>query len=229
MRGLLLIAAISAFSLVGGGCDSEGRDVARIRVFHASPDAPNIDVEIDSQAGYTDVGYGESTPYQTVDAGSRRFIVRSSNTGVVLVDETRSFRDERLFTYVVFDFTDTLGTLLVEDKDKLDDLDSAEIKVVNVSPSGGSLDVYITPPEADIETSSPLLFDLEFTDVSEYIKVPFGPNRIRVTPSNSKTVIGDSGTVNLSLGQILTVMVIDAPGGGEPLSLVILADRGKLN
>lgn len=228
MRNLLLVAGILALSLLGAGCDNEGRDVARIRVFHASPDAPNIDVDINTQAQFRDVGYKEFTSYQTVDSGSGRFIVRQSDTSSVLIDETRSFRDERSFTYIVFNFSDALGTLLLEDKDELEDLNSAEIKVVNVAPSGDVLDVYVTPPDADIATSSPLIFGLEFGDFTN-LKVPFGPNRIRVTRSNSKTVIGDSGTINLSLGLILTAVIVDAPGGGEPLSLVIAADRGKLN
>ena len=49
------------------GCGNDAR--ARVRVVHASPDAPNVDVLLDNKAVLTNVAYKAASAYLTIGAG----------------------------------------------------------------------------------------------------------------------------------------------------------------
>jgi hypothetical protein len=86
------------------------------------------------------------------------------------------------------------------------------------------VDIYVTAPGADLETTIPLLANVEFGDVADYIEAPAGDYQVRVTPAGTKTVVIDSGTLALSIGQVRTAIAVDAAGGGAPFDLLVLED-----
>ena len=87
-----------------------------------------------------------------------------------------------------------------------------------------AVDIYVTAPGADLETALPVLTSVEFGDVADYLEVPAGDYQVRVTPAGTKVVALDSGTLTLESGQVRTVIAVDAPGGGAPFDLLVLAD-----
>jgi hypothetical protein len=86
------------------------------------------------------------------------------------------------------------------------------------------VDIYVTAPAADLETTIPLLANVEFVDVADYIEAPASDYQVRVTPAGTKTVVIDSGTLTLSSGQVRTAIAVDAAGGGAPFDLLVLED-----
>ena len=85
---LALGAGLLLFSL---GC---GTDHARLRVMHASPDAPNVDVLIDGKAVLTDVPYATASNYLTISAGTRRIQVRPASTSTDVINSNVSFSSQ---------------------------------------------------------------------------------------------------------------------------------------
>ena len=49
-------------------------------------------------------------------------------------------------------------------------------------------------------------------------------SQVRVTPTGTKTVVIDSGTLTLASGQVRTAIAVDAAGGGAPFGLLLLED-----
>jgi Domain of unknown function (DUF4397) len=82
MKQLSLLGVLAALPLLGCGDDDADPvpqpDSAKIRVVHASPDAPAVDVYVAGNATpvISGLAYGQSSPYLTVDAGSYDFEVR---------------------------------------------------------------------------------------------------------------------------------------------------------
>ncbi len=77
----------------------------------------------------------------------------------------------------------------------------------------------------------PTLSNIPFKAASNYLSVPAGSYRVRITPTGSKTVAIDTGTLNLSAGAIRTGVAVGDPGvntaagGAAELGAVLLPDN----
>ena len=80
------LVALSALAMLAAGCGDDtptpGQDTAQIRVIHASPDAPAVDVYAkgNSTPLFTNVKYGDTTALKTVDAGTVQVELRAAGT-----------------------------------------------------------------------------------------------------------------------------------------------------
>ena len=86
------------------------------------------------------------------------------------------------------------------------------------------MDIYVTAPGADLEAAVPILTGVAFGDVADYLEVLAGDYQVRVTPAGTKVLAIDSGALTLESGQVRTAIAVDAPGGGAPFDILLLAD-----
>ena len=68
---LAMTTMLVGATIFTSGCGDSGH--AQLRVVHASPDAPNVDVLVDGKIVLTNVAYEAASNYLTVSAGSRMF------------------------------------------------------------------------------------------------------------------------------------------------------------
>ena len=80
------MAALSALALVATGCGSDNpapsQDTAQLRVIHASPDAPAVDVYAKGDATplFTNVKYGDTTAFKSVGTGTVQVELRAAGS-----------------------------------------------------------------------------------------------------------------------------------------------------
>jgi hypothetical protein len=87
-NSFLIFSIAALFLFVGCSDDDEkimGVDMgqgAMVRVIHASPDAPNVDLYVEGIAAAvaTDIAYGETTVYLDLDAGMYNFQLRAAGS-----------------------------------------------------------------------------------------------------------------------------------------------------
>src|SRR3712207_5457998 len=88
----LAAALVAAIALTG--CDDDNslapRSTALVRVVHASPDAPNVDVLVDGAAVLTNVPFRAASDYLALPTGSRNLRVRASGTWTVVIGQNAS-------------------------------------------------------------------------------------------------------------------------------------------
>jgi hypothetical protein len=216
--GLVLVAGI-ALNL---GCGSDEK--ARIRVVHASPDAPNVDVLVDGKSVLTDVPYGKASDYLAVKAGARQIEVRATGTSQDVINAKPDFASKKDYTILAEDFLVNITPGVLTDNNAAPDSGKVKVRVVHGSPSAGPVDIYVTAPGGDISTVSPTVSNLAFKSATDYLSVAAGSYEVFVTPTGTKTVAIDTGAINLTAGQIRTAVALDAPGGGVPLSVILLDD-----
>jgi hypothetical protein len=226
-RSIRTIAALmlSATALVACDDDSTSPEqVAQVRVVHASPDAPNVDVLVDDTQVLTNVAYRAASGFLEVDAGARRLRVRATGTTTTVIDASPVLADGGSYTVLATGLV--AGIQPVVAQDNLTDPAAGQVKlrVIHAAPAAAGVDVYATAPGADINTATPVLTNVAFRAVSDYLVVPAGTYQIRVTPTGTKTVAIDA-ELALGAGQIRTVVATDAPGGGAPLAPIVLADK----
>src|SRR5688572_30881418 len=87
LKFLTLLLAATAMTAACDDDDNTGPDgEARVRVVHASPDAPDVDVLVDDSPVLTDVPYLATSDYLEVSPGSRNLKVNAAGTATSVID-----------------------------------------------------------------------------------------------------------------------------------------------
>ena len=117
---------------------------ARVRVLHASPDAPAVDVLVDDVVALADVAYLESSGYVQVPAGARNFKVNAAGTNTTVIDVTPTLAAGTDSTVIAIDFLANITPLLLADDNTPPASGNVKVRLVHGAPSAGTVDVYVT-------------------------------------------------------------------------------------
>jgi hypothetical protein len=223
--GFLGLMAAVAFSAACSDSTTPSAPQARLRVVHASPDAPNVDVYVDGTKVLTSVPFLANSGYLSVPAGAHNVKVNATGTQTTVIDVTSTLAANTDYTAIATDVVAKISPLLLTDDNTAPVAGKVKVRLVHAAPGAGTVDIYVTGPNDNISTIAPTLSGVPFQGVSPYLEVPAGSYRVRVTLPGTKTVAIDSGTLDLMAGQIRTGVAVDNTGGGAPFSAIVLADR----
>lgn len=224
------LAAAALMALAVTACDDDDDPLspgatAQLRVVHASPDAPNVDVLVDGAAVLSNVPFKTASSYLAVQRGTRNLRVRATGTSTVVIDANAALAAGNAYTVIATGRVASIAPLVLEDNLTSPAAGNVRLRLVHGSPTAGNVDIYVTAPSASIASIAPTVANVPFRAASSYLEVPAGTYRVRITPVGTKTVAIDVNDVALAAGQIRTAIAVDAPGGGTPLSAILLADR----
>ena len=185
---------------------------ARVRVVHASPDAPPVDVWVDGMPGLLGVNFGQATPYAPLAFGRHRFqVVPAGEVEPVVIDARVFLRPNRDYTVVAVGFLSDIAPLVLRDRNNFPPLSLARVRFVHASPDAPPVDIAVT--------GGPILFaDVAFTEVPRYIQVPPGTYNLEVRVAGTDVVVLSVPGVRLEGGTVYTVFAIGLafPGTGDP-------------
>ena len=222
LKFLTLLLAAGALTAACSDDDKTGPEgEARVRVVHASPDAPDVDVLLNDAEVLGDVPYLTASDYLDTPAGDQNLEVNAAGTATTLIDTDVSLVDGTDYTVIASGLVEAIEPIVLQDDNSAPAAGTARVRAIHSAPSAPAVDIYVTAPGADLETTIPLLANVEFGDVADYIEAPAGDYQVRVTPAGTKTVVIDSGMLDLSIGQVRTAIAVDAPGGGAPFDLLV--------
>lgn len=228
LRSIRTLAALTFAAAALTACSDDDTtapaQLAAVRVVHASPDAPNVDVLVDDATALSNVAYRAASDFLEVNAGVRRLRVRATGTTTTVIDASPVLATGGSYTVLATGLLADIQPVVAEDNLTDPPAGQVKLRVIHAAPAAAGVDVYATAPGADINTATPVLTNVAFRAVSDYLTVPAGTYQIRVTPTGTKTVAIDAELV-LGAGQIRTVVATDAPGGGAPLAPIVLNDK----
>jgi hypothetical protein len=167
-------------------------DTARVRVVHASPDAPAVDVYLDGSLvdGLSNVPFFTASGYLDIPAGERRIQVTPAGAGPeqAVIDANVPFTGGNAYTIAAVGLLENLSPQVIEDD--LSDVGGSEarVSVYHFSPDAPAVDVKL----AD---GTILLDGIGFGDASTD-EVDAGTYDLLVTPAGAAepVVIDLSGT-----------------------------------
>jgi Domain of unknown function (DUF4397) len=225
LKLLTLLLAATALTAACDDDDNTGPEgEARVRVVHASPDAPNVDVLLDDDEVLSDVPYLEASDYLEASAGEHNVKVNAAGTATTVIETDVTLAEGADYTVIAAGLAAEITPIVLLDDNSTPAAGNARVRAIHGAPGAPAVDVYVTAPGADIETALPVLTGVEFGDVADYLEVPAGDYQVRVTPAGTKVVAMDSGSLTLESGQVRTAIAVDALGGGAPFDLLVLAD-----
>lgn len=216
-----LLAAVAAGSLFSAGCGDSGS--TQVRVLHASPDAPNVDVRYSGRTVLSNVAYAQASDYLKVAAGKRRVEVRATGTSADVIDVKPDFAKNRFYTVIAANDLASITPLLFQDDHTAPASGQVKVRFIHAAPGAPAVDIYVGAPGSGT-AGTPAVTNLAFQAATDYLSVPTGSYQAYITATGSKTVAIDSGVLNLNAGQVRTAVAIGDPGVGKPLTAVVLSD-----
>src|SRR6056297_3520437 len=118
----ILKQVVLGSSIVGmtmlAGCSDSNNDTAQIRVIHASPDAPAVNVKLQGTESISNLDYSESSGYLTINAFPQDIAVEAilpgSNADVITVNNFDFAKDSKT-TIIAVDNTSAIEPLVAAD------------------------------------------------------------------------------------------------------------------
>ena len=191
------------------------------------------------------LGYTQSTPatlpapstanYSAVLAGDRTIVLKRTADTTVTVG-TLNISVAANNDYTVFATGGTGGSavtaFLTGDVNTPVPTGQVRIRVVNMSPAAGTVDVFITAPNADLATATPAATALAIRTIFPGVTVAPGSYQVRTVPAGTPPA-GRAAAVNTSFttpaaiaaGGSRTIVLADAPAGGAPPRSFQLTDQ----
>lgn len=204
----------------------------RVRVVHASPDAPPVDIYVDGQIALTGIPFGDYTDYVDLRSGQRTFSIFVAGTNTRVADVSPFLTPGLDYTVVAMGFAGgkapAFRLMLLVDENSAPLEGFAKVRVIHAAPSAPAVDVYWTKPFLALKGQLPVLTGVPFGAASNYLTVPTGKAaqyQARVAAAGTQTVAIDSGRLVLNSQEVRTIIAVDNAGGGAPFTAVVLRDR----
>ncbi len=205
---LVMLASIAL--MITPAAAATGPGYAWVRVAHASPDAPAVDVWVDGAVAVSDLAFGEVTSYLLVPAGA--YNIKVTPTGLttpVVIDADLTFDKGTAYTVAATDYLASITPMVYIDDNSWPDPGEANANFIHLSPDAPAVDVGVVG-------GANLFTDIEFQEASTYVGVPSGIYDLEVKLAGTSTVVLTLNDVDLMAGTVYTVFAEGLAGGGPP-------------
>jgi hypothetical protein len=191
---------------------------ALVRVTHASPDAPSVDVAVNGTTALTSVPYPVSSDYLPITAGSTRLQVKAAGTETSVIDATVPLSALKSYSVFAVNFVSGIEPLVLEDDRTAPASGKARLRVIHGSADAPAVDVAVS--------GSVAVANLAFKGASAYLEVPAGTYPVEVRAAGTTTAVL-STNLTLEAGGVYTVLakgtLTTLPAA--PFALKVLRDR----
>ena len=223
--------ALAAILLVACG-DSNNRPAdASVRILHASPDAPSVDINLNGSVAVTDLDYGQATDTIVARPGALNVTVLGRLPGTsrpaVIGPANITLAAGGAYAVLAVNEVAAIEPLVVTRETSTVSASSVRLQVVHAAPAAPAVAVYVTAPGADLASSAPV-GSFAFKGVLGAATIAAGDYQIRVTPSGaSSPVLYDSGTLTLAGGSDFLVVALESTGpASSPIKLLAVPRSG---
>ncbi len=132
------------------------------------------------------------TPYQQINSGAQSVEVSVAGTAGNIISTTPTFVGATNYSFLTYGSAEEPAFLAITDVYVDPGAGMFSIRAVNAATGVKSVDVYVTPPGADLNIAAPNLAGVGLGTASLAIILPVGNYEIRVTSSGTKEVIYDT-------------------------------------
>lgn len=200
---------------------------ASVRVIHASPDAPAVNILLNGAPAIEGLGYGQSSGFATVPAGVYEVavdgILPTGTATVISVAGLDLGADTQTTIAAVGDLAQ-ISPLVVPNSTATPSADQVSITATHAAPDAPTVELYLLDPSAHIDLSVPGAA-VSFGETLDLGALTAGP--VRIVAAANHTVVFDSGEIDLTpfAGAALSVLAIEsdsfAEQAGSPIKLLV--------
>ena len=208
VAGLLLALVLAPAALAQGN--------ARVRVVHASPDAPAVDVWVDGNQVLTNVPFFTASDYLDVPAGPHDIKVTPAGDANTAVIDAKGVTVEsgKAYTIAAVGKLAEIKPAVLADNLAAPAAGKAHVRVVHASPDAPAVDIKV-------KGGPTLISNLAFPKDSGYSPVDAGTYDLVVTPAGSEAVALDLPGTTLEAGKIYDIFAVGLLNGEPKLRVEV--------
>ena len=175
-----------------------------VRVFHAAPQAPNVEVYVNDQMVVSNLAFGDFTRYVYLDEGEYNVSVYlAGQKDRPVINQMVDVPSQQIFTIAATGNLDNLGLLVIPDKvSKSPSQNYSSVRVIHLSPNAPGVDILV-----DGDT---LFEDISFGEGTDYVDLNPGTYNVNVVLNTDKSVVLPL-KVTLNPDKIYTIYIIGNP------------------
>ena len=215
-----LFAVLATVAISSGPADAQAGN-ARLRVLHASPDAPNVDVYLDGAEAVNNLAFNAITDYVSVPAGSHAvkvFPASANGTGTPVIDVPSLTLDAgKDYTVAAVGTVAVIEPSVLADDNAAPAAGKAHLRVVHASPDAPNVDIFA-------DGAGVIISDLPFKEASNYLPLNAGSYNLEVRPAGSTTAVLNLPGIQLEAGKVYTAFAVGLADGQPALSVKLTTD-----
>lgn len=214
-----LAVVMAALPAVAG---AQAASTGRVRVMHASPDAPAVDIFVDGQKAVTALAFPKDTGYVSLPAGKHNvkvFISPSNGSGTPALQADLDIAGGKDYTVLAVGEAgkNTLALLPLEDNNAAPAAGNAHVRLIHASPDAPAVDVVVAG------TSTKVFSNIAFKGVGAYTPVPANTYNLDVKVASSGAVAKSITGLQLKDRTVYTAVAVGLAGNGT-LQVIPLVD-----
>ena len=189
-----------------------------VRVIHASPDVGTADVFVDGAMLLSSFQFGAVTHYVSVPAGPHKVQIALVGKGInaAVISETLTVSPGVAYTVAAVGTQATGLSLEVFIDSNLLSPGTAKLRVYQLSPNGGSIDVS--------SQGQTIMSGVSYQGASDYITLPVGAYTFDVGSSAYSTTLPVSAT--LSANTVTSIFAVGLYNGNPQIQIVSSQEQG---
>lgn len=192
-----------------------------VRVLHASPDAPNVDIYVDDELVYKDLAYKKFTPYIPLKPDQYNVKVYATGTKTnPVTDTTLDVLANQDYTVAATGMLKDIKLLVVHDTAMFLKPNHGQIKFVHLSPNAPAVDITL-------QNGKILFKDIEYKEVSNNLEVPVGNYTIQARVTGTDKIVLTVPNVLIKDNKYYTIYVVGLVGDEPPLQVLIALDKAS--
>lgn len=185
---------------------------SNVKVIHASPDAPAVDLLVDNAVAGSGLTYPNNTGYLPVTGGERNIKVNVSGTSTTVIEADIDFKKDMNYSVFAVDYVSSIGPLLIMDDLTAPAMGQAHVRFIHLSPNAPAVDITTT--------SGAVVFgDKSFKEYTDFTPLGAGSYDLQVRLKDTDTIVLELPGIALESGKIYTVFAKGLVGGENEQAL----------
>jgi hypothetical protein len=172
--------------IIGAAATAQAQGNPRLRLAHASPDAPAADIYLDNDLFFPNVPFANVTAYHALSVGDHRvrvFIAGTPPQNQAIIDHPFGFGANQDYTMVAMGQVGGIVLQLFPDDNRTPDAGRAKIRIIHAAPKLQTVNVCL------VELNQCVVNDLAFTKASGYTAVTAGSYNVQLRRPGTNDVL----------------------------------------
>lgn len=189
-----------------------------IRMFHALPDTPAVDINANGNLIVKDLNYKEISPYFPVSPGSYNItLYPTGQTTSPVISTVIYIPENTIFNMAAIGTAPFITLYTIPEPTTAQNFGRPCIRFIHLSPNAPAVDIKVSD-------GTKIFDNVGFKDITDYACLPAGTYTFTINTANTNTLVLTVPDVTLNPNTFYTIYAVGQVGKTPTLEALILSE-----